>query len=81
MKKGTIFALGLLCGLAIGQACMVMMSGAGSNSGSEFYGSEYTDLLRGGSKGMGCNSGSKFFGDLYIKEVMGKKAPVGGDKE
>ena len=68
------FLLGLVTGaLAVFALFNTIKNGIGSNAGSEFYGSEFTEALRGSGKGVGNNSGSKFFGDLYIKEILSKK--------
>ena len=73
MKKSHLFALGILAGgltgFLLGFFLSAAKNGIGSNSGSEFYGSEYTNLLLSNSgKGLGNNSGSKFYSDTYIKE-------------
>ena len=66
MKKTLIFILGVLLGSFLG--ILFCRNGAGSNSGSEFWGDKYADMLMKAGKGVGNNNGSKFFSDAYIRE-------------
>lgn len=65
MKKGLIFTFGMAIGTFIG-ICM-SRAGFGNNSGSEFWGDEYIDIVKDSHGGFGNNSGSKFYSNTYIK--------------
>ena len=66
LKKILFLIAGLLIGAKIG--FFAARCGIGNNSGSEFWGDKFADVLQRSGRGLGNNSGSKFYSDLYIKE-------------
>lgn len=70
MKKSVLFLLGVSVGGFLGFIFAASRNGIASNSGSEFYGSEFAELLKTSGSGIGNNNGSKFYSDAYIKEVL-----------
>lgn len=55
-----------IIGIATGFLLSIFVKGTGTNSGSEFYGSEFVEVARKAARGIGTNSGSKFYSDKYI---------------
>lgn len=73
MKKSNLFLLGVTVGGLLGFLFFVSRNGIASNSGSEFYGSEFAKVLKSSGRGISNNNGSKFYGDTYIREVLKKQ--------
>ena len=71
MKKSSAFIWGLIIGAIVGFSASMFRFGVGSNSGNEYFGSDFAGIGEKEQKGIGNDSGNKYYSDEYIRLTHG----------